>query len=248
MNSTDIAFQSYVDGHTEKAAELKRLNNERKRSTSKAAKDATIVESGDVVVGIVNTEGTAIAGLSAGRMAHETQKPACICVPGYGSYNCSIRTLGIIDAVEYIEQSEYVDGGGHNAAAGFSLKKKDLDKFIAELSKFVHDNKVEIETDIPDIEIDLFEIFDLYDNVRELYPYGQNFSEPIFLSKNIEINADMLAYTANGHLRITFPFGKAYYYNPSADEFIGMFDISYSLSYNKWAKEVILVIENMENV
>lgn len=247
MGKPHIAYNAYVDGNIAAANELKELNKQRKRETKAFAKDAQIVLNDRVVVAVIDGRKNAIAGLTAGQMANKEQKPVAICVKHRGIYSCSMRTLGIINAVDFIESCEYVDGGGHAAAAGFNVKQKHFDSFLTELSKFVQDNGVVIEKPVPDIEISMEEAISLYDTILTLAPYGQDFGEPLFIEENVLVVPDMLSFTASGHLRFEFPTFKAYYYHPPPNiSFEGKFDITYSLSYNVWQKEVFIIIEDMK--
>lgn len=247
MGTPKVAFDAYVDGNIAAANELKELNKRRKRETKTFAKTAQIVANDDIVVAVIEGQKNAIAGLTAGHMANAEQKPVAVCVKNRGIYTCSIRTLGIINAVDFIESCEYVDGGGHAAAAGFTVRQKNFDNFVKELSKFVQENGVEIEPDIPDIEIAASVAIDLYDAILSLSPYGQDFKEPLFMEKDVVIVPDMLSFTTSGHLRVEFDGFKGYYYHPPQDiSFEGRFDITYSLSYNVWQKEIFIIIEDMK--
>ena len=246
LNKINIAFDAYVNGNIESAKKLKKLNEERKRITRKTATTVETVVDGDVVIAASKDGKMAMAGLTAGHMAHDKHKPVCVCVKSGALFHCSIRTLGIINAVDYIEQSEYVNGGGHAAAAGFSVRTKNFDEFTTELSEFVRDNQVSIQPDVPDIEIKIQEAVDIYEKMLTMSPYGQNFKEPIFLTRNVNITVDMLTYTANGHLKIMLSSCNMYYYNPPNQSFVGKFDISYTLSYNTWQRKVTPIVEEME--
>lgn len=92
--------------------------------------------------------------------------------------------------------------GGHDAAAGFELKGENQEKFIESLIQH-YDKQEEVEE--KQIEYDLeASLNDINDNVMKWFevlgPFGQSFSVPLFLFKNVIVAEGQIL--RGGHLKM----------------------------------------------
>ena len=88
-----------------------------------------------------------------------------------------------------LDKNIIVNGGGHNMAAGFTLKKdnlKSFEKYILEdflKSNTINNNIFSYETEISSLAFNQ----DFYFNIKKLEPYGTGNTVPIFLLRDLRI-------------------------------------------------------------
>ena len=130
-----------------------------------------------------------IIGLIAGKLADKYKLPAVIMNDANNHVVGSCRSpeyFNIMDAVT--SASKYLEHfGGHAAAAGFTLKKENLNKFITALKSYAKKitppdaaQSIEIDAEISQREI-TFETLEL---IQQFEPFGTGNPEPVFLLKN----------------------------------------------------------------
>lgn len=248
MNSISTAHDAYILGNINAAKQLNELNSKRKKLTATALKKANITLHENFVIAVIPKTDFSIGGIVAMKLASMYYKPCIVCSPNDdGTYSCSMRTLDAINAADFIINSDAVEGGGHYAAAGFTITKN-FPQFIEELNTYVKENPIQHQQKeyFADIDISLQAAVGNYKQYTELSPYGAGFKQPIFLTKNIYISAEDCSYTQRGHLRINLGDINCYYYNPPTIQFDKMFDIAYELDYNPWQKKVQIIAERIE--
>jgi single-stranded-DNA-specific exonuclease len=102
----------------------------------------------------------------------------------------STTTYNIGSLIKSLLDSNIIDkGGGHNMAAGFSLKKNNLgilDNFIQK--DYLKKNTQQVNTNKFDLEISLSAINNKFINdINKLGPFGSFNLSPIFLIKNLKV-------------------------------------------------------------
>lgn len=151
-----------------------------------------------------------IVGLVAGKLAEKFGRPCLV-----ATYNTkedkvtgSARTYGDVNIVEMISWcSHYLTKfGGHKAAAGFSLKVVNVDKFKNLLFEKSHElisdelleHKLKIDLEARPQEINLH----LIQDIESLAPFGNSNLNPIFTLKNMKIIEYKKIGRNNEHLKI----------------------------------------------
>jgi len=200
LNQAIDALRLICTKDKKKAAELvdklNNINNQRQDLTLLGLEHAkknfvnnkdliTIAESKNYHLGVI--------GLIAGKLMESCSKPAIAISKGKEISKGSARSVPGVNILDLIKSQKkfLIDVGGHKMAAGFSLKTKNLEKFIKALKK---DAKKEIDKKdlIPKLKIDAEIDFALiskrfYVLIQELSPFGFGNPEPIFLIKNARI-------------------------------------------------------------
>lgn len=177
----------------ELAKKLNELNQERQILTqeiyTQADKQAKKQSQNLILVLSDKSWNTGVVGIVASRITEKHHKPAIvICNDGVDAKG-SARSWGgfsIIDAIRSCD--EILDRyGGHEFAAGITLKSENLELFTYKINEYAK-QKVDIESMLPSIDIDLS--FDhlspdlnYVSNLEALRPYGNSNPQPIFSSQ-----------------------------------------------------------------
>ena len=150
-----------------------------------------------------------LIGLVAGRLKEKFHKPFFVITEDKGKLRGSCRSIdgvNLSDALKEVEDLLEVYGG-HAAACGFTLKKKeDLSEFKSRISAIVNKQSEKIDTTPVvkiDAEITLEEIdWDFWDILNNFAPYGEGNWIPKYLSKNINIDVIEKIGKDKTHLRL----------------------------------------------
>ena len=127
-----------------------------------------------------------VMGIIAGRLKDRYNLPACVATKSDGVINGSGRSIAGVDLGRIIHQALaagiLTEGGGHAAAAGFSLSEKNQEAFCDFLEKAVREqlNGEMPETEIMvDAELDASGAnMDLVNKMAKMEPFGQGNPEP----------------------------------------------------------------------
>jgi single-stranded-DNA-specific exonuclease len=127
-----------------------------------------------------------VMGIIAGRLKDRYNRPTCVATKSDGVINGSGRSVAGVDLGHIIHQALAAgilsEGGGHAAAAGFSLTADKEDAFCEFLEKAVLEqlNGATPESEIlVDAEIDASgATLDLIEQMSKLEPFGQGNPEP----------------------------------------------------------------------
>ena len=180
------------------AQDLEEKNNQRKEITDKISKEVEkivkrdftdkqfiVVASEDYPVGVV--------GIIAGRISKKFGKPTGIFHKEGDISRGSFRSVEGINIVEILNKtSECLEKyGGHEAAAGASIKTKNIEKFTEkasqEVEKSTKNKKLESEI-VADLEIDLDDVdVSLVDELEKFEPFGEGNEEPVFFLKKLVV-------------------------------------------------------------
>ena len=190
-----------------------------------------------------------VIGIVASKLIEKHYRPTIVFTESNGLYTGSARSIkgfNIYDAIsscaELVEQY-----GGHKYAAGLTVKKNNIHKFISKFENVVCstiDN--EILTPIIDIDIQLkfSEISTSFLKIlKQMGPFGPANHEPIFITKNVKID-DMPKKVGkdNTHLKLSLThenfsfeaigFNMANVFNKIIRH--KKFDIVYQIKENNW--------------
>ena len=151
-----------------------------------------------------------VAGLVAGKIAHELGKPTAVFHRGETESTGSFRSIPALNIIEAIgECSELLERfGGHAQAAGATVLNTNLDAFAEKLEEIV--NRKLAETDMTvrlniDLEISPFHITpDFLSRLKKLAPFGMGNPEPTLLIRGVHVNEVRLVGNGEKHLKVSF--------------------------------------------
>lgn len=180
------------------ALELKDLNDQRKTMTRQGTEEAVeqveaLYKDHKVLVVYLPSCHESLAGIIAGRLREQYQKPAFVLTDGEEGVKGSgrsIETYHMFDAL--VEVKELLSKfGGHPMAAGLSLKKENVDEFRRRLNEnaklgeedFIKKIWIDVPMPLEYINEPLIEELDL------LEPFGQGNEKPLFAQKGLAIRS-----------------------------------------------------------
>jgi len=151
-----------------------------------------------------------IIGLIASRLTEKHYLPSIIISVGkeYSKASCrSIKELNIIKTLRSFDNN-LVELGGHSAAAGFTIKTKNIDKFRRKITNFINKELkdinlqpsivVEAEMKLSAVNIKNCKI------INKFEPFGIDNPKPLFLFKDITISQKRVIGSNNDHLKLKF--------------------------------------------
>lgn len=191
-----------------------------------------------------------IIGLIASKIAEEFYRPTLVLtntnLPAGRqaiTYKGSARSISSFHITEFLRSLKkyLIDVGGHKQAAGFTIEKKQLDKFTKNAYKLAEklisdkdlERKIEADLKIPLEKINL----SLVKSLELLEPFGMGNPKPTFYSKGVLTGAQLLGKT-NAHLRI-FVDGYEFIAFNQAEKFKKIsrgdsINIIYTLEVDRW--------------
>ena len=185
MSKNEIEAKCY-------AKELNILNYKRQEMVKdiyeKSYEQAIEQEDSYVIITYSKGWDTGVIGIVASRLVEEFGKPAFVIAineDGIGSSSCrSIENFNIFEALSSME-SLFEKFGGHEMAAGFSIKESKIPSLIKKMNTYakknLKDEDYEISLNIDSI-ISANEINEQnYDKIESFEPFGIENSKPMFV-------------------------------------------------------------------
>ena len=179
------------------AAELVSLNEERKNMTALAVEDAKRVisengmEEDKVLVVFLPDCHESLAGIVAGRIREQYDRPALVLTRGEESAKGSGRSLECYSMFEELQKCDdlLLKYGGHPMAAGFSLEEAKIPEFRRRLNE---NTTLTWEDLTPKVVIDVPMPVDyvsegLIQQLDCLEPFGKGNEKPAFADHDLEI-------------------------------------------------------------
>ncbi|MCQ2794608.1 MAG: DHH family phosphoesterase [Bacilli bacterium] len=165
------------------------INEKRKQMSLDIVKNLQIAEQDAVVIKLDILSG--LSGLIASRVIANNNLPVCIFSSEVinGNIRGSIRSKHGFSVTKFFElnQSMLLEHGGHELAGGVVIKEGDFDKFKEAFINFAKNNKfIPAQDNIPikEEEINLRN----YEIMRSFAPFGNDWREPIFVLKDVDVN------------------------------------------------------------
>lgn len=202
-----------------KSAYLISLNEDRKKLTEKykpiALSKAKEQEENKVVV-LAGDYPLGIIGILAAKVLEETGKPTIIISVKKGLGKASCRSIPAFNVKIAIDKTKdfHEGGGGHDVAAGFSIKESQIKEFVKEINKYAETIDFDVEeTVFYDAEISWDKLKkDIYvDSLIKLEPFGKDNENPVFLIKEIDFEegrvlngGHLMLKTTEGHILFKF--------------------------------------------
>ena len=181
----------------EKSRELIRLNNERKKIEKLTLNEIDFQkiekENKNVIIYYNSSINEGLIGIIAARLKDYFNRPAIVITSSGTILKGSARSIYNYNIGRVIKNSFdnniIISGGGHNMAAGFILKKSNLNKFNDFILKnFLQASNNKYSTFTYDAEIST-QAFnqEFYEDIKKLEPYGTANSTPTFLLKDLKV-------------------------------------------------------------
>ncbi len=137
-----------------------------------------------------------VMGIIAGRLKDKYNLPSCVATRADGEINGSGRSVAGVDLGKIIHDALAAgivsEGGGHAAAAGFSLPAENEEKFCAFLEQAVRE-QLHGEMPAPEIFVDAEmdaggATMRLVNQLKALEPFGQGNQEPVLVLHGARLN------------------------------------------------------------
>ena len=195
--ASDLLSSDDLDIINIKSCELIRLNNKRKVIENLILDEIDFqkIENEDkkVIIYYNPSLNEGLIGIIAARLKDYFNKPSIVITNSNDLLKGSARSVSNYNIGRSVKNSLdkniIINGGGHNAAAGFTLNKNNLNnfkKFI--LNDFLKNKDYKVRDFTYDAEISALAFNqDLYDDIKKLEPFGTNNPVPTFLFKNLKV-------------------------------------------------------------
>ena len=182
---------------TIRSNELIKLNNKRKKVETLTLDEINYEsiknENKDVIIYYNPNISEGLIGIIAARLKDYFNKPAIVITNSNKLLKGSARSIydyNIGRAIKNsIDKKIVISGGGHNMAAGFTLKKDNLKNFenfiLKDFSKNVDitNNIFLYDAEVSSLAFNL----DFYKDIKKLEPFGTDNPEPTFLLKKLKV-------------------------------------------------------------
>ena len=194
------------------AAELDKLNQQRKRFQTEVVNEISEqTPEGNVVV-VSGKWHEGIVGIVAGRLVEMFHKPAFVLTEvDDGVLKGSGRSFGDFNLAQALSECQdcLLTGGGHAGACGLSLLKKDLPKFKKKIEQHYKGLKLKNQEKYLEVVADVATgnlkdlSVELLDELRQLEPFGEGNPEPVFELDKMRVMATRTVGSDGQHLQIT---------------------------------------------
>jgi single-stranded-DNA-specific exonuclease len=195
--ATDLLISENLSVVREKSLELIKLNKNRKEIENKILNEINFEklekENKNVIIYYSSKIKEGLIGIIASRLKDYFNKPSIVITTSQNKLKGSARSTinyNIGNVIKKLIDKKIIEsGGGHNMAAGFSMKKdklKDLEDFI--LEDFASKKKKLNLDNTYDAEISPNAINQNFINeINRIGPFGYGNPTPIFLVKNLKV-------------------------------------------------------------
>lgn len=197
------------------ALELEEQNQSRQKVSEAAAREVrsiaeTTYRDKKLIFAIGEELPLGVAGLVAGKVAHELGKPTAVFHREEKESTGSFRSVPAFNIIEAIEECSdiLVKFGGHSQAAGATILNENVDDFARRLEAIV-DRKLAQEDMTVRLDIDLelspFHVTpDFFARLKRLAPFGMGNPEPTFLVRDVFVKDIRLVGNGEKHLKASF--------------------------------------------
>jgi len=268
LQSAMLAYFLLMTRHQDKASryadQLTQLNRERQRLTLEATEHARtqiLDEAGHVPHLLFATSPdfkSGIVGLVASRLKDEFYRPSVVAERGQKVSRASCRSIPEFHITRALDECAdlLVRHGGHKMAAGFTVRNENLSALEERLQAIAGQKLAEADL-IPRLQIDAEltlgpDLYDRYEQLALLQPFGEANPEPVFLSRGLRVGRRQAIGSDGQHLKFTVSGGKAWWdaiafrRGKEADELPERIDLAYHLDMNEWngRKRLQLVVQD----
>ncbi|HET7839230.1 MAG TPA: single-stranded-DNA-specific exonuclease RecJ [Rectinemataceae bacterium] len=156
-----------------------------------------------------------ITGLIASRLTSTLKTPAIVAsFQDDGTVVGSIRSARGFPVASFLDSCSdlFIDYGGHDEAAGFSLKAEDWPRFQERARLFTVPLELEDGEELIEIDAELPHQFlkpEIAELTERFEPYGEESGPLVFLARDVAIlDAQIMGKKEQNHLKLTLDFGK----------------------------------------
>ena len=195
--ATELLSSDNLDVVNTKSNELIKLNNRRKEIETLILNEINFEkieeENKNVIVYYNSSINEGLIGIIAARLKDYFNKPSIVITNSNDLLKGSARSThhyNIGRAIKNsLDKSIIISGGGHNMAAGFTLKKNNLENFEYFILKDFKDSNTIINHSFTyDAEISSFAFSrDFYNDIKKLEPFGTGNLTPTFFLKDLKV-------------------------------------------------------------
>jgi len=265
--SGNLAVQMLVEENYENAIGLAEQIN--RNNTDRQSVDSTITKEAFEMIGqLENNESRkttvlfnkdwhkGVIGIVASRLIEKYYRPTILLTESNGMAVGSGRSVAGFNLYEAIKECEDLieQWGGHQAAAGLSLKVENVQKFADKFEKSVC-SRITDEMLTPvleyDLEIPLDDITNTFcRSIERFGPFGPESMKPVFVSRGLT-NYYKPKLVGNNHLQVSLKSGKGKFYKAIGfglgehyDDILKSpnFDICYTIEPNEYKGEYMVSI------
>jgi single-stranded-DNA-specific exonuclease len=150
-----------------------------------------------------------VVGLAASRLTEMYYRPAIVAAKNAEETRGSCRSIPEFHITDALDQCKdlLVRHGGHAAAAGFTVKNKNLPELVFRLKQIAKEQlgaRDLRQTFTADMEVSLSELdFEVLKHLLFLEPTGYGNPEAVFVSRNIKVRAARTVGSEGKHLKLT---------------------------------------------
>lgn len=259
------------------AEELCQANRERQAEENKIMTEAygkiekIDVENTPVIVLDADNWHHGVIGIVSSRITEKFSKPSILVSfegngdgepspedVGKGSGR-SVKGLNLVDALCHCAP-HLVKFGGHELAAGLSVKRSELDTFRQKINEYARENLLGVDM-TPTLEADCIINFEdininLAQQLQKLEPYGVGNPMPAFVMRSVWVN-EIMPVSDGKHTRLVLSNGNstvtAMYFSNSPDS-LGLYvgdkvDVLFNLDVNEWLgrRSVQLIVKDIKS-
>jgi len=218
MDDAKVAVDLLSAGSYEEALDpakkLEKLNQARQRDTEKIFLEVKKRVSGEerIIFADDASWSQGIVGLVANKLVEEYGRPAIVLERGEKESKGSARSIPGFSMAEVIKECDDMleKSGGHEMAAGFTVRNDKLDDFRKKVEELAERNidsgqKTELVVDA-EVEASFLDI-GLYEELRRLEPFGEGNERPRFVLRDVAVEKVQLVGQTNNHLRMLMRCG-----------------------------------------
>jgi single-stranded-DNA-specific exonuclease len=149
-----------------------------------------------------------VVGLAASRLTELYYRPAIVAAKNAEETRGSCRSIPEFHITDALDLCKHllVRHGGHAAAAGFTVKNKNLPELVSRLKEIARDqleSRDLRQTLSADMEVPLSELnFEVLDYLKFLEPTGYGNPEAVFVSRNVKVKLARTVGSEGRHLKL----------------------------------------------
>ena len=195
--ATELLSSNNFDIINKRSVELIELNNKRKKIESSIVNkinfDQIEKENQNIVIYYASNINEGLIGIIAARLKEYFNKPSIVITTSGNFLKGSARSIdnyNIGRAIKSsLDENIILNGGGHNMAAGFTLKRDNLNLFknfmSSHFSKKMNsiNNNLNYDAEISSIALNL----NFFDDIKKMQPFGAGNPIPTFLIKDLKV-------------------------------------------------------------
>lgn len=158
-----------------------------------------------------------VAGLVAGKIARECNKPTIVLHQGETESQGSLRSITGLNIIETLTRcGDLLEKfGGHAMAAGLTIRNENLAAFEERLGGLIEEQLQDVVTEPEtwyDAKIELGQVTpELVNELKRFAPFGEGNPEPLFLIENAVIGAARLVGNGSKHWKLLLQAGETGY-------------------------------------